>query len=77
MKPLKTSDDAAGNFLSLAREQAEDATLNLKDAMARYEAIGNPTYANACRATLRRAEAVLAAITDLHDREIAALDGAP
>jgi exonuclease VII small subunit len=61
----------------LAREQAEDATLNLKDAMARYEDIGNPAYANACRSTLRRAEAVLAAITDLHNREIAVLDGAP
>jgi hypothetical protein len=70
-------DDAARDFLSLAREQAEDVTWNLKDAMARYEAIGNPAYANACRSTLRRAEAVLTAVTNLHDREIASLDGAP
>lgn len=72
MKPLKHHSSICCNYLSLAREQAEDALMNLDDARDHYRAFNNEVYANACDSTRRRLAAVLAAITDLYNRETAA-----
>jgi hypothetical protein len=70
VKKLKHHSSIACNFLSLSGEQAEDALMNLDDARDHYRAINNEAYATACHSTRRRLEDVLAAITDLHNREI-------